>query len=218
MGTGNDGSDGRDLPACLGRLLGPCRASPSAAVRMTPAAAGGKSPAWAFNILSLGADAFIGDMTNKLKTAFPGDSYKLWVDISTVLYDFGWPPRPMSVAAFDFDGSEVTRFERECLLFAIGVSGNRQYGSNKKILPDSRNACFVRYANLLRKIAIKGPLQSGGHASVPEAELFSATRIEIGYPGPILFQCDGEVGRLEAQDFPLVVEVVPAAYEVLAPA
>jgi diacylglycerol kinase family enzyme len=215
LGTGNDGSEGRDLETALGRLLGPCRSSPRSAIRVKPAAAGGKAAQWAFNITSVGADAFIADMTNRLKTSFPGDSYKLWVDVASVLYDFRYPPQPMTVAAWSADGKEVRSFERDCLLMAMGSSGRRQYGSNKPILPDDDNVCFISQMSLLRKLVLKGPIQEGRHRGLPEVDLFQADRLRINYGGALLFQADGEVTRLEAIDFPLEMELLPDSYNVI---
>jgi diacylglycerol kinase family enzyme len=218
FGTGNDGSDGRDLRACLGRLLGPCAAFPRTAILAAPGGEGGKRPVWSFNIASFGADAYIAHMTNKFKTVFPGDFYKLWVDLASVFYDFAWPSRELRLKAYSASGAVVRDFERRLLLLAIGASGRRQYGSNKAILPDDDNVCAISQMSLMRKLAVKGPIQTGGHKAFPEVDLFSAARLVVDYAERILFQADGEITRLDAADFPLTVELVPEAYLALAPA
>jgi len=218
FGTGNDGSDGRDLQVALGRFLGPCIASPGTAILTRPNPSGGKSPIWAFNIASLGVDAYITHMTNRLKGFFPGDFYKLWVDLASVLYDLFWPTRELAVKAFSATGAVVREFRRELLLLAIGASGRRQYGSNKAILPGEDNVCAVSQMTFFRRLAVKDPLQNGLHVGIPEAEHFSAVSFEIGYPDRILFQADGEATRFEKGDFPLRVELLPGAYRVLSPA
>ena len=217
FGTGNDGSDGRDLIACLGRLLGPCIVSPKTAILATPEPEGGKRPIWSFNIASFGADAFIAQMTNRLKRVFPGDFYKLWVDLAAVFYDSAWPSRDMGLKAFSEAGAVVRDFRRKLLLLAIGASGRRQYGSNIAILPDDDNVCAVSQMPILRKLAVKGPLQKGGHKAFPEVDLFSAARIVLDYSDRILFQSDGEITRFEAGDFPISVDLVPGAYLCLCP-
>jgi diacylglycerol kinase family enzyme len=218
FGTGNDGSDGRSLSMSLGRLRGPCVVAPKTAILASPGPRGGKAPIWSFNIASLGVDAFIAHMTNRLKNVFPGDFFKLWVDLASVFYDFAWPTRELRLKAYTALGSVVRDFERKLLLLAIGASGRRQYGSNKSILPDDDNVCAVSQMSLFRKLALKGPLQSGMHRSFPEADLFSAQRLEIEYGDRILFQADGEVVRFDADDFPLRMELVPEAYLALDPA
>ena len=212
FGTGNDGSDGRELGACLGRLLGPCVAAPRTALLATPRKEGGKKPIWSFNIASLGVDAFIAHMTNRLKNVFPGDFYKLWVDLASVFYDLAWPTRELSVRAIAADGSVTREFTRRLLLLAVGVSGKRQYGSNKAILPGEENVCAVSQMSLFRKLAVKEPLQSGQHRRLPEVDLFGADRLELGYGDRVLFQADGEITRFEAGDFPLRIELRPDSY------
>lgn len=212
FGTGNDGSDGRELRSCLGRLLEPCAATQRTAILAAPNPEGGKSPIWSFNIASFGVDAYIAQMTNKLKTVFPGDFYKLWVDIASVFYDLAWPSRVLSVRAFSSSGAVSRDFRRRLLLLAIGASGNRQYGSNKAILPDENNVCAVSQMPLFRKLAVKGPLQKGGHTAFPEVDLFTAARLVLDYSDRILFQADGEITRFEAADFPISVDLVPDAY------
>jgi diacylglycerol kinase family enzyme len=214
FGTGNDGSEGRELDAALGRFLGPLVLEERPALRVLPNPAGGKAALYAFNIASVGLDAFVCHMTNKLKTTFPGDSYKLWVDLSSVLYDRIWPPSIFKAKAFGASGEVTATIEDRILLFAVGVTGHRSYGSNKPILPDDDNACAVLQMPLLKKLALKGRISSGGHRGLDVVRLFSGMRFELDYPTGILLQCDGEVVELTAADFPLVMEVTEPLYNV----
>jgi diacylglycerol kinase family enzyme len=218
MGTGNDGSDGRELEACLGRLLGPMAYEPRPALRVAPRAEGGARPLWSFNIASVGLDAFVCEMTNKLKAIFPGDFFKFWVDVSSIFYDRIWPPAPMTVTAFDAKGAEVDSFTEPCLLVAMGASGHRTYGSNTPILPDDDNLCSIRQMPLFKKLALKGRLTTGRHRGLDVVRLFSARRVRIDYGESILLQREGEVTRLEAADFPLEIQVTDPIYNVLVPA
>jgi len=218
MGTGNDGSEGRDLGTCLGRLLGPMAYEGRSALRIMPRPEGGKAPMWSFNIASIGLDAFVCEMTNKLKAIFPGDFFKFWVDVSAIFYDRIWPPAPMSVFAFDPAGAQVASFEEPSLLVAVGVSGHRTYGSNTPILPDDDNVCAIRQMPMLKKIALKELTATGRHRGLDVVRLFSASRVRIDYPGRILLQREGEVTLLESADFPLEIQVTKPIYNVLAPA
>jgi diacylglycerol kinase family enzyme len=173
---------------------------------------GGKSPTWSFNIASFGIDAYTAHMTNRFKTLFPGDFYKVMLDIAAVFYDLAWPTRVMGLKAYDETGAISRDFQRRLLLIAVGASGNRQYGSNKRILPDENNVCAISQMSLFRKLAVKGPLQNGGHKDFHEADLFSAARLVLEYSDRILFQADGEITRFEAVDFPLTMELVNGAY------
>ena len=218
MGTGNDGSEGRDLVTALGRFLGALKLERRGAVQVRPAAEGGKPPLWAFNIASIGLDAYVADKTNKLKAIFPGDSYKFWVDVATLLYDRAYKVLPMRLQAWDGHGKLLREDRKERLFVAMGASGNRQYGSNTRILPGSENVVAVSQTGLLRKLLIKGAIASGRHEGLREVEHFTASRIEMDYPERIPLQCDGEAEVLARCDFPLVMELLPNLYNVIVPA
>jgi len=218
MGTGNDGADSPWLARALELLIKPSRIELTPAVRLIPAADGdakSKGPFLAFNILSVGLDAFVTHMTNKMKGKLPGDFYKLWVDIAALLYDRLYTVGPLNVRALDGQGGEVRSLHEKILLLAVGVSGHRTYGSQKKILPDDRNVCAIRQMPLLRKLALKGLFAKGTHIDKPEAILFNAHRIEFSGEYPILAQMDGETVLLQKEDFPAVMELTEPVIPVL---
>jgi diacylglycerol kinase family enzyme len=217
MGTGNDGADSPELAGALDRLIRPVRVAFTPALRLLtapggPAAANG--PFLAFNILSVGLDAFVTHMTNRMKGNLPGDSYKLWVDIAALLYDRLYTVDYLDVRALDERGGEVRAFREKLLLLAVGASGRRTYGSRKRILPDERNVCAVKQMPLLRKLALKGQFSTGTHINHRESILFSARRVEFTGNHPILAQMDGEAVLLKKEDFPAAIEltgpVIPA--------
>ncbi|GHT58250.1 hypothetical protein FACS1894109_12170 [Spirochaetia bacterium] len=206
MGTGNDGADAPELDAALELLIRPVRIEYQRSLRLVTATAG-KGPFLAFNILSVGLDAFVTHMTNKMKGNLPGDSYKLWVDIASLLYDRIYKVGPMDVQAFDEKGKEVKAFHEDVLLLAVGASGHRTYGSHKKILPDDRNVCALKQMSLFRKVALKELFNTGSHIDKPEAIPFSAHRVEFSGLYPILAQMDGETVLLQKEDFPAAIEL-----------
>jgi diacylglycerol kinase family enzyme len=214
MGTGNDGADGWELDTVLDRLTGPSKIEYARAARLVTANPR-KGPFLAFNILSVGLDAFVTHMTNRMKDFLPGDSYKLWVDLAALFYDRIYKVGPMEVSAYDETGAEAERFIEDVLLLAVGVSGHRTYGSHKKILPDDRNVCAVRQMSVFRKIALKGLFTTGEHVTKPESRLFSAHRVEIRGQNPILAQMDGETVLLEPEDFPAAIEITEPAIPVV---
>jgi diacylglycerol kinase family enzyme len=218
MGTGNDGADSPQLARALELLIKHSRIELTPAVRLIPASGGNaesKGPFLAFNILSVGLDAFVTHMTNKMKGKLPGDFYKLWVDIAALLYDRLYTVGPLNVRALDGQGGEVRSFREKILLLAVGISGHRTYGSQKKILPDDRNVCAIRQMPLLRKLALKGLFANGTHIDKPEAILFNARRIEFSGEYPILAQMDGETVLLQKEDFPAVMELTEPVIPVL---
>jgi diacylglycerol kinase family enzyme len=230
MGTGNDGADSPQLARALELLIKPSRIELTPAVRLIPALggpadsragsrAGGHAESQgsflAFNILSVGLDAFVTHMTNKMKGRLPGDFYKLWVDIAALLYDRLYTVGYLDVRALDGQGGEVCSFREKLLLLAVGISGHRTYGSQKKILPDDRNVCALKQMPLLRKLALKGLFATGTHADKPEAMLFNARRIEFSGEHPMLAQMDGETVLLQKEDFPAVMELTEPVIPVL---
>lgn len=212
MGTGNDGADAKTLRPALALLAEGRGFESRSAVRVRTA---GGAERYAFNIASLGLDAFVTRMTNKLKGKVPGDSYRLWVDLASVFYDLAYPVGEMGLRALGRPGEGPTEFARPLLLAAMGVSGRRSYGSGIPILPDDRNVCTIRKTPLLRKLAIKGRFKKGTHAELPEAQLFGASRVVFDYAGSILCQTDGESFLLGPKDFPLVMELTDPLIRVI---
>lgn len=213
MGTGNDGSDGRDLAGSLARIYPGGSIVSQRALRVIPAPGGPASKRapegeWrSFNIASVGLDAYVTHMTNRLKAFMPGDSYKLWLDLASVLYDKVYPVEEMELQVFGSNGKLFETRTEQYLLVAMGVSGYRTYGSNKPILPGIENVCTVLQMPLLRKLALKGPIAAGRHREFPEAALFSAEAMEIRYKAKLLVQMDGEAELLMPKDFPLRMEL-----------
>jgi diacylglycerol kinase family enzyme len=150
-----------------------------------------------------------------MKGKLPGDSYKLWVDIASLLYDKLYKVGHMDVRAFDNSGREVKSFSEKVLLLAVGESGRRTYGSHKRILPDDRNVCLVKQMSMLRKVALKGLFTTGEHILKPESTVFNAHRVEFRAEEPILAQMDGETVLLQKNDFPAAIELTELVIPVL---
>jgi len=210
FGTGNDGADSASFAKTLDLLIDPVHIEFAPAVQLTTAPGGpaaGKGPFLAFNILSVGLDAFVTHMTNKMKGNVPGDSYKLWLDIAALFYDRMYKVDYLFVRALDEQNREIISFNEKQLLLAMGVSGHRTYGSQQNILPDDRNVCAVRQMPVHRKLAIKMQVTKGRHINSPEAKLFNAHRVEFSGSHPILAQMDGETILLQPEDFPAAMEL-----------
>ena len=213
MGTGNDGADAWELDKALELIMDSSKLGKQRALKLTSAS--GKGPFLAFNILSVGLDAFVTHMTNKMKGALPGDSYKLWVDIASLFYDKIYKVGYMDVRAQDDKGNEVKALREKLLLLAVGESGRRSYGSHNWILPDERNVCAIRQMPLLRKLALKELLAYGTHIDKPEAILWNARKVEFTAQYPLLAQMDGETVLLEEKDFPATIELTDPVIPVL---
>ncbi|MDR1144080.1 MAG: diacylglycerol kinase [Spirochaetaceae bacterium] len=218
LGTGNDGADAWELADALDFLIRPSRIEFTRGLILSTASGKtwpGGDPLLAFNILSAGLDAFVTHMTNKMKGNLPGDSYKLWVDIASLLYDRLYKVGPMDIRAFDDRGREIQNFREKVLLCAMGASGRRSYGSRKMILPDDRNVCVVEQMPLFRKVALKDLFTTGEHIHQRESKLFTAVRIVLSGEYPVLAQMDGETILLTKEDFPAVIELTEKVIPVL---
>ena len=213
MGTGNDGADAWELDKALELIMERAEVQKQRALRLRTAS--GKGPFLAFNILSVGLDAFVTHMTNKMKGKLPGDSYKLWVDVASLLYDRLYKVDYIKVTARDGEQKEVKAFEEKLLLLAVGESGRRSYGSHQWILPDERNVCAIKQMPLIRKLALKGSLSYGTHVDKSEAMLWNAHSVEIAARHPMLAQMDGEAVLLDKDDYPAVIELTDPAIPVL---
>jgi diacylglycerol kinase family enzyme len=219
LGTGNDGADSPTLAGALDFLLSPVHVEYAPAVQLTTAPNG--SASWkkqnflAYNICSVGLDAYVTHMTNAMKAKMPGDAYKVWVDKATLSYEQKYKVDYIDVKAFDDKKNETISFREKLLLLAMGISGRRTYGSQQHILPDDRNVCGVKQVPLMRKLALKGQIAKGKHIENNDAILFNAHRLEFTGSHPILAQMDGETILLQPDDFPAVMELTPPVIPLL---
>lgn len=210
MGTGNDGADSPSLSKALDYLLNPVHIEFAPAVQLSTSNSGpaiSKGPFLAFNILSVGLDAYVTHMTNIKKGKSPGDSYKFWVSVAALFYDKKFKVDYMNVRALDNNNKELLSFREKLLLLAMGVSGRRTYGSQQNVLPDDRNICAVKQMSVFKKLQIKTAVLKGKHVDYSEVIMLSAHRLEFSGSHPILAQMDGETVLLSPEDYPAVMEL-----------
>ncbi len=204
FGTGNDGSDGRHLSESLELLTSEVEITRNPVVLVRRAGTG--ETKYAFNIASVGLDAFVSDMTNRLKSKIPGDVYKLWIDVACLFYDRLYRVGEMDIRT-SLGGEAGWGGRAQWLLALMGASGHRTYGSNQKILPTDENVCCIREMPLLEKLSLKELFKKGGHAGNAKAVLCKADRMVIGYNSKLLMQLDGETVHLGPEHFPVVMEL-----------
>ncbi|WP_461257456.1 diacylglycerol kinase family protein, partial [Treponema sp. R80B11-R83G3] len=124
MGTGNDVADSSSLAEALDLLLNPSHVEFASAVQLIPAQNGSSS--WrkgnicAYNILSVGLDAYVKYMINTIKGKVPGDAYKFWVDMATLSYQKKYKVDNIDVKAFDDKNNEIKSFSEKLLLLTMG--------------------------------------------------------------------------------------------------
>ena len=233
FGTGNDGSDGREIEDTLRRLTEPAHFALQRAVKVWyEGTAPDKSiaekrkqidtydsldvmPPWySFNIASIGIDAYITYMTNKTKGVMPGDFYQVWVDLACLFYGATFPPKPLTIEVMK--DNQVVKTVKSAVEFCLlGVSGHRTYGSNHLILPTDNTFCAVKKMPTVRKVLKKSMYNDGSHIGDKYTETEMADKIRISYDQNILVQMDGEVHLLQPEQFPLIIQHTPPVIRVI---
>lgn len=203
FGTGNDGADA-DTPAEAARvLLGDATTSAAGHLVVRPA---GSDALYGFNIASVGLDAYIALLTNRLKGSIAGDLYKAIADVMTLFYEPIVGISPMTIRWSDGDGMAHDLCRRFALC-VFGVSGTRTYGDHKPVLPGFENLCAIERIGVIDKIRLKGQLYRGEHIHSPSTHMKTATRLVIEYDARIPLQVDGETRWLTGENFPLEIEL-----------
>ena len=201
LGSGNDGADAPHLPTALRLMLS------GRAIRGIPYlrlhTASGRSFD-AFNILSLGIDAFVTDVSSRLKSVAPGNLYRLAAAGSAAFYQAFLHPREMT-AEFSQRGEAIVPRAGRFLLLAVGPTGRRTYGNGMRILPGEDNVCLVHRLSSLQVMLLKGRMYRGEHVELPMVESFTASSVTLRYDGRLPSQLDGEVVWLAGEDFPVTV-------------
>ncbi len=199
FGSGNDGADSPDLAAALRLMQSGETARGIPFVRVETAR--GRSFD-AFNIASAGIDAFVTDVSARLKRLLPGNIYRIAAAVSASLYQVLLHPREMTVEIGRPDGAAVPRAGRFVLL-AVAPSGPRTYGNGMRILPGADNVCLVHRLNTVQIMTLKSRMYRGEHVSLPVVETFDSTHITVRYDRRLPLQTDGEPVWVDAADFPL---------------
>ena len=211
FGTGNDGADAPDIPTAVRLLLGCAESRRAAQLLVTPVAMTGFH---GYNIASVGLDAYVAFLTNRLKRRFGGDLYRVLADIMTLFYERIVGVDPMHVAYVDEQG-RAGELRGTYLLLALGVSGYRRYGGGKHVLPAYENLCAIEPLGFAGKLRLKSLFYRGEHVHEANVHMRSVRRLTIRYDRSIPLQIDGETVWLGEENFPLEMQVVPPEIPVL---
>ncbi len=211
-GTGNDGADvgtAEELARTLGAEL-PDQAvtagSESAAVDVLQISSASGRQWVCGNIVSLGLDAYVAAVSNRLRGKLPGRSYRLLADIAVLFYEQRYGISEMQLKFPDDPASDVSG---RYAITVVGVSGSRVYGGHLPVLPGPENVCAISTGNLRRKLRTKKMLYNGTHPQDPGTIFRSSKTVELSYPGRIPMQVDGDDFWLDPADFPLSARVQP---------
>ena len=236
LGTGNDGTDGHKIEETIELLKGGLVFANDRAVRIYPEnepdEAAIKScekdpakygdvnfcaPWYAFNIASIGLDAYVVHMTNTIKKRLPGNFYHLCVPLSGFTYDKAFPLGTATIELFENKENKSGELTLPITLLAFGASGYRVYGGGHKILPDSNNLCVAPKISLWSLIKDNHRFVDGSFKGTKLATLHSVEKIRLFYDKPILLQCDGETVLLTPAHFPIIMELTDPCLRVLKP-
>ena len=211
FGTGNDGSDAPDLASAVALLHGQAELVRAGELVITPR---GMPVQRGYNIASIGLDAYVAYLINRVKGRYSGDIYKVIADIMTLLYERIVGAGPMGVDLEAPDGGRE-HLDGTFHILAVGVSGYRQYGGGKLVLPGEENVCAIEPLDLFGKIRLKKLFYQGKHVDEPTVTMRSARRVTVAYAQRIPMQIDGETTWLNDESFPLSFVVGPPAIPVL---
>ena len=236
LGTGNDGTDGHKIEDTIELLRGGLVFANDRAVRIYPenqpddaaVRACGKEPSkycdpnfrapwYAFNIASIGLDAYVVYMTNRVKKTLPGNFYHLCVPLSGLVYDKDFPTGTARLEFYDGHEEKTGELTIPLMLMAFGASGNRVYGGGHKVLPDSNNLCVAPKISLWTLLKENHRFVDGSFKGTPLATLHTVEKLRVFYVYPVLMQCDGETVMLSPAHFPLIIELTEPCLRVLKP-
>lgn len=211
LGTGNDVADAGTFAQAYDLILGPHRTVKTGALLVKT---GSGRTLYSFNVGSVGLDAYIVGLTNRLKRAIPGQAYKFMVDIGSLFYEQRVKPGRMNISLRQGDvETRVDGFVPSMVV--IGVSGGRTYGGHMPVLPGPQNVCLIESMSVLKKMKSKKLFYQGLHGELPEVRFSTADRVDIRYDGGMPLQLDGELTWLKPGDFPLSFRVLQSRISVL---
>ncbi|MFA7565768.1 MAG: diacylglycerol kinase family protein [Alkalispirochaeta sp.] len=173
----------------------------------------------AFNIASVGIDAFITAMHDKWRTVLPGNTYRLLVNMAVLRYErlVNMGPSRLTLASENGTGEILDDGFRPRTLIAMGVSGGRTYGDHMRVLPGEENICVLGKANLFDKFRMKRLFYAGRHVEEPLTTMYRSEEIVLEYDGRLPLQMDGEALWLEKKDFPLRMRMLPKTVSIIDP-
>jgi len=211
MGTGNDNADAVTVEEAFAILGSASGVKKDALVQVTTARGGTH---YAFNVVSFGLDAYVCELTNRMKTlAGPRIIYKIFADVAILSYEKLWPLKIWKISISGPDGCSIR--EGRFLLTIFGRKGDTRYGGGMKVLPGDENFLLVNPLSLIGIMKIKPLFYRGAHRGLPMAEFFRADEIELQHDGSILMETDGEVIHLKADDFPISMKRIPDVLSIL---
>ena len=204
-GTGND-AVGNDLGSLI--LRGTISASP---YRLGTVEVTTRSQRfYAFNIASVGLDAYIAATRNRMQSIMPRNAYRVATNISVLWYE-----RIVGLTDSELWIDGVVQPVGRRMLVAMGADAPRTYGNHMLVLPGCENVCEIGPVTLVKRLRLKRLFLDGRHVAEPEVRMHRATTLSLEYDRDLPIQMDGEAVQLTAEQFPLRMRVVPESIRVI---
>lgn len=211
LGTGNDNSDAKTFREAYKLILGAQHTVKTGAIEIVSK----RFKTYAFNITSIGLDAYVTYLTNFFKRMIPGDAYKLMVNVGTLFYNQRIKPEILDVILWK-KGRQITHFEKKLTMLVVGVSGSRTYGGGMNVLPGPENVCVISDMSILKKLGSKRLLFQGKHGLLEETGFFSADHVVVDYRGACIpLQIDGEDYLVGNGSFPISMKILKKKIKVV---
>jgi diacylglycerol kinase family enzyme len=211
LGSGNDAAGTASLRDALDELAEAVAPRRIPVVRIV----GQRSSHVAFNIASVGIDAYVTILHDRWRRILPGNTYRLLVDLAVLRYDRALAVGPLAIEVNAPEGFPVDLGAKPRSLVALGATGHRTYGDHMAVLPGEENLCVIAQTGLLDKLRMKGLFYRGAHIHQPITEMYRATAVTFNYNGRMPLQFDGEARWLDTEDFPVRMSIEAGAVSVL---
>ena len=211
MGTGNDNSDAATVEEAIA-ILGSANDTRKDSIIEVKTAR--NILHYAFNVVSFGMDAYVCELTNKMKSlAGPRFVYKISTNLAVLFYERFWPLKTWNITITGPKGT--VKRTGTFLLTVFGRKGHTNFGGGMKVLPGHENFVLIKPMSLMRKIGLTPLFYRGAHRGLPIAEFFEADALEMDRESGIQMEMDGETAFLEAADFPLRIRRIPDMLTIL---
>ncbi|GCE16437.1 diacylglycerol/lipid kinase family protein [Dictyobacter kobayashii] len=178
--------------------------------RLTSVDAGRVNDTYFANGFSIGMDAEIGALTNRMKNIPLMSGAGLYYVAALRQLLFGFQRCPWLTFHLD-DGAVEQATEKRYVL--IAVTNGPAYGAGFHINPRADYAdglldiCVVDYTPLWRVLQLFPGVKQGKHVNAPEVTFYRARSVHIESKQPVTMQADGEEARVSVVD----AEILPGA-------
>lgn len=215
LGTGNDSADAKTFADAYDLILGNQSTKRISAVEIVTGKPTERSMVHAFNVVSLGLDAYITLLTNYFKRLVPGGTYRIMVDFGTLFYGAKYHPGEFDIAMWQ-GNHPLTRTRQKITMLVMGASGMRTYGGRIPVLPSQENVCLVDEMGVVDQLRNKRVFYQGKHDLLPQVGFYSADNVVIDYTGGrIPMQIDGEDYELTETHFPISMKTIQTPIRVV---